>query len=98
MNLDGKFLRLEAERETKNGGKAVLRTTTSPLEAARREAAKVRSALLDGRDPLAERRKADAAATNTVAAIAAAYMADEGRSSQREPARTNPSGLHSSKS
>jgi Arm DNA-binding domain len=82
MKLDGKFLRLEAEREAKNGSgnKAKhQRELASPLESARREAAKVKAALIDGRDPLGECRKAAAATTSTLQAIATEYMRRDGK-------------------
>jgi integrase len=80
MKLDGKFLRLEAERDAKNGGKhKPQRGLASALESARREAAKIKSALIDGRDPLAECRKAAGVTTNTLEAIAQDYMKRDGR-------------------
>lgn len=80
MRLDGKFLRLEAERERRNGGKPrVLPNVTSPLAAARIEAEVVRAAIAQGRDPLAELQSAAAETTNTLKAIATEYMRREGR-------------------
>lgn len=85
MKLDGKFLRLEAEREAKNGGKDKhQRETASPLETARREVAKVKAALIDGRDPLTECRKKAAAAASTLQAIAQEYMKRDGKKLRTE--------------
>ena len=79
MKLDGKFLRLEAEREAKNGAgtkhEQDRETAPSPIDNAKAEAIAVNT----GRDPLAECRKKAAAATNTLQAIAEEYMKREGK-------------------
>lgn len=78
LNLDGKFLRLEAEREAQGTGKLrAPRKPAAPLEAARREAVKVESAIIDGRDPLQECRKV--AAASTLRTVAEEYLRREGR-------------------
>ena len=83
MKLDGKFLRLEAEREAKNGAgtkhEQDRETAPSPIDNAKAEAIAVKNAINTGRDPLAECRKKAAAASSTLQAIAEDYMKREGK-------------------
>jgi len=80
LNLDGQFLRLEAAHTAKSGrADRAVYVPKSPFDAARREAAAVRSATGLGRDPLAEVHKARNAAAGTLKAIAESYLAREGK-------------------
>jgi len=84
MKLDGKFLRLEAEREvareSKNGNGTKHKVeTASPLDNAKAEAIAVKNAITGGRDPLTECRKNAGLATNTLQAIAEDYMKRDGK-------------------
>jgi integrase len=74
MKLDGGWFRHEAARAKKDV--PVIKGT--PRAIAKREAEAVRGAIAQGRDPLAEMRKAEATATNTVKAIAEQYLARDG--------------------
>jgi integrase len=86
MVLDGSFLAYEAKREeerNKNGGRnnrnSQAKPSKSPLEAARREAEKVKVAVKDGRDPLLEMRKAHAADSNSLRNVAEEFFTREGK-------------------
>jgi hypothetical protein len=80
ISAAGKFLRLEAEREAKNGnGKHERETAPSPVDNAKAEAVAVKNAINAGRDPQAECRKKAAAATSTLKAISEDYMARDGK-------------------
>src|SRR5262249_14499668 len=79
MKLDGKFLQLEAERESKNGNSKHERETGSPLDNAKAEAIAVKNAISNGRDPLDECQTKAASATNTLQTIAEDYMKREGK-------------------
>jgi len=74
MKLDGSWFRHEAAR-VKKDARAVKGT---PRAVAKLEAEAVRGAIAQGRDPLAEMRKVEAAATNTLKAIAEQYLARDG--------------------
>src|SRR6266567_218377 len=76
MNLDGKFLRYEAEREKKAGLKVARRErrVESAAETARLEAMLVKGAVTGGRDPLKELRAAKGPATDSFRSIAEEYL------------------------
>jgi integrase len=74
MKLDGGWFRYEALRN----GKSAPALKGTPRAVAKREAEAVRGALAQGRDPLAEMRKAKEAGGNTVKAIAETYLARDG--------------------
>ena len=80
MKLDGKFLRLEKEREKKSGSQVErhARRIRTAFEAARAEAAAVHAAVKSGRDPLKELRDKAAAGANTFKSIAEDYLRREG--------------------
>jgi integrase len=80
MKLDGKFLRLENEREKKSGSKLQRHVPRirAPFDAARAEAAAVHAAVKSGRDPLKELRDKAAAGANTFKSIAEEYLRREG--------------------
>src|SRR5882724_9493320 len=71
MKLDGSWFRYEAVR----AGKPAPALRGTPRAVAKREAEAVRGAIAQGRDPLAEMRKAKDAGGNTVKAIAETYLA-----------------------
>jgi integrase len=73
LNLDGDFLRHEVARDQK-GRVVAPRAGAYTLADARREHAAVQGALGRGRDPLEELRSAKAVATNSLKAIAEAYL------------------------
>jgi integrase len=81
MNLDGKFLRYEAEREKKAGLKVARRErrVESAAETARLEAMLVKGAVTGGRDPLKELRAAKGSATDSFRSIAEEYLKREER-------------------
>jgi hypothetical protein len=94
MTLDGKFLRLENERE-KAGGSRVerhARRVRTPFEAARAEAAAVHAAVKTGRDPLKELRDKAAAGANTFKSIAEEYLRREGGMKRDANGRASFSG------
>lgn len=74
MKLDGGWFRHEAARTSKPA--PALKGT--PRAVAKREAEAVRGAIAQGRDPLAEMRKAREAGGNTVKAVAETYLARDG--------------------
>jgi integrase len=74
MKLDGGWFRYEAARANKDAPSI----KGTPRAVAKREAEAVRGAIAQGRDPLAEMRKVEAAASNTVKAIAEQYLARDG--------------------
>jgi len=81
MNLDGRFLRLEAEREAEAKAKAGIVVARreppvgKPYDAAKAEAKAVDSAIRRGRDPLVELRDAGAAKTTTLRHVAEEFFA-----------------------
>jgi len=81
MNLDGKFLRYEADREKQSGLKVARRArrVDSAVETARFEATLVKGAVSGGRDPLKELRTAKAAETDSFRSIAEEYLKREGK-------------------
>ena len=81
MKLDGKFLRVEAEREAKNRPTApgTRSKPASPLDNAKAEAIAVKNAITGGRDPLTECRKEAGSVTNTFQVITEDYMKREGK-------------------
>jgi integrase len=74
MKLDGGWFRHEAARAGKDA--PALKGTARAV--AKREAEAVRGAVAQGRDPLAEMKKARAADTNTFKAVAENYLAQDG--------------------
>jgi integrase len=70
MKLSGEWFRYEAERT----GKLAPAVKGTPRTVAKREAEAVRGAVAQGRDPLAEMRKAKAADSNTFKVIAETYL------------------------
>ncbi|RTM13907.1 MAG: DUF4102 domain-containing protein [Bradyrhizobiaceae bacterium] len=74
MKLDGGWFRYEAGRS----GKQATAQKGTGRAIAKREAEAVRGAVAQGRDPLAEMRKANEAGTNTFKAIAEKYLAQDG--------------------
>jgi hypothetical protein len=74
MKLDGSWFRYEAER----AGKSAPALKGTPRAVAKREAEAVRGAVAQGRDPLAEVRKAKTADKNTFKAVAEDYLARDG--------------------
>ena len=74
MALNGAFLVLEAKKN-----KHAVKPSKSGLEAARREAEKIKVAVKDGRDPLKELQSARAADSNSVRAIAEEFFTLAGK-------------------
>lgn len=74
MKLDGGWFRYEAER----AGKPAAAQKGTARAIAKREAEAVRGAVAQGRDPLAEMRKANEAGSNTFKAIAEKYLTQDG--------------------
>jgi integrase len=74
MKLDGGWFRYEAAKV----GKTAPQLGGTGRAVAKREAEAVRGAVAQGRDPLAEMRKAQGAATNTFKAVADDYMGRDG--------------------
>ncbi|MET4487282.1 integrase [Bradyrhizobium sp. LA7.1] len=74
MKLDGSWFRFEAQR----AGKPAPAAKGTARATAKREAEAARGAIAQGRDPLAEMRKAKEAAGNTFKAIAEDYLARDG--------------------
>lgn len=66
-------------RNTRRQSRRMTLNSVLKLEAARKEAMGILSAAAKGADPLAERKVAAAAATNTLRAIGDAYLAREGK-------------------
>lgn len=74
MKLDGGWFRYEAAKI----GKPAPEITGTAKAVAKREAMAVRGAVAQGRDPLAEMRKAAQAEANTLRAVAESYLAQDG--------------------
>jgi integrase len=74
MKLDGSWFRHEAQRTAKPAPAV----KGAPRTVAKREAEAARGAIAQGRDPLAEMRKAKEAGSNTVKAVAETYLARDG--------------------
>lgn len=74
MKLDGGWFRYEALRN----GKSAPALKGTPRAVAKREAEAVRGAIAQGRDPLAEMRKAKTADKTTFKAVAEQYLAKDG--------------------
>ena len=74
MKLDGGWLRYEADREKRT----VESFKGTARAAAKREAEAVRGAIAQGRDPLAEMRRATSESQNTFKAVAERYMGSDG--------------------
>jgi len=80
MTLDGKFLRYEAERGKKNGGKYEPPLPGETLFAiARREARAVQGAIAQGRDPLGELKAERNAGRNSLKAVAEEFFRRDGK-------------------